>query len=177
MSAEIEEVVKILDKRTDPPHTFATLVRNTHWGVTRGSDSTLGQGFEHLTSLCFHLTPVKNFSILKEAHRLTLLVSAHYPLSLPPPKAVLPHVVRLSSRLGGLSHSVLSIPQRRQAGGKAHDAGIRLRPRRERRLRFQEGHWSLTLPTSEFGLCSCGFLVYPHESASNSKTSESTKRQ
>src|SRR5215468_10302010 len=102
-----------------------------------------GCAFEHLTSLCFHLTPVKNFSILKETHRSTLLVSAHHPLSLPPPKAVLPHVVRLSSRSGGWSHSVLSIPQRRQAGGKAHEAGIRLRPRRKRRSRLQEGHWSI----------------------------------
>jgi len=72
-------------------------VRNTHWGVTRGSDATLGQGLEHLISLWFHLTPVKNFSTLKLAHLLILLVSAHRLPSTPPPKAVLPHVVRLSS--------------------------------------------------------------------------------
>ena len=89
------------------------------------------------------MTPVKGFSTLTTAHLLVPLVSAPNPLFIPPTKAVLPHVVRLSSRSGGLSHSVLSIPQRRQAGGKAHEAGIRLRPRRERRSRLQEGHWSI----------------------------------
>jgi hypothetical protein len=44
--ASIEEVVKILDKRIGTLHTVATLVRNPHWGVARGSDSTVGQGLE-----------------------------------------------------------------------------------------------------------------------------------
>jgi hypothetical protein len=35
----------------------------------------------------------------------------------------------------------------------------------------------LTFPISEFDLCSCGFPVYPHESALSSRASQSTKRQ
>ena len=51
VSADIDGVVKILDIVLGTLHTLATLVRSTHWGVTRGSDSTLGQGLAHLTSL------------------------------------------------------------------------------------------------------------------------------
>ena len=51
MSANIEEVVKILDTILGTLHTLATLVRNPHWGVARGSDSTVGQGLEPLTAL------------------------------------------------------------------------------------------------------------------------------
>jgi len=51
VSADIEEVVKILDTVRATLHTLATLVSNTHWGVARGFDSTVGQGLEPLTSL------------------------------------------------------------------------------------------------------------------------------
>jgi hypothetical protein len=64
VSADIEEVVKTLDPVLETLHTLAPLVSNTHWGVARGSDSTVGQGLEPLPSLLFHLTPVKQFSIL-----------------------------------------------------------------------------------------------------------------
>ena len=36
---------------------------------------------------------------------------------------------------------------------------------------------NLAFPISEFGLCSCGCLVYPCESALSSSASQSTKRQ
>jgi hypothetical protein len=48
---EIEEVVKILDKQTGTLHTRATLVRDTHWGVARGSNLSWGQGLDPLMSL------------------------------------------------------------------------------------------------------------------------------
>jgi hypothetical protein len=51
VSADIEEVVKTLDPVLETLHTLATLVSNTHRGVARGSDSTVGQGLEPLTSL------------------------------------------------------------------------------------------------------------------------------
>jgi hypothetical protein len=77
---EIEEVVKVLDSLSGTLHTRATLVRHAHWGVARGSDLSLGQGLEPLTSLEFYLTLVKQFSILSLAHLLYPLVSAHSPL-------------------------------------------------------------------------------------------------
>jgi hypothetical protein len=51
MRASIEEVVKSLDKPIGTLHTVATLVSNPHWGVARGSDPSLSQGLEPLTSL------------------------------------------------------------------------------------------------------------------------------
>jgi hypothetical protein len=46
VSADIEEVVKTLDPVLETLHTLAPLVSNTHWGVARGSDSTVGQGLD-----------------------------------------------------------------------------------------------------------------------------------
>jgi DNA-binding ferritin-like protein len=39
VSAGSEEIVKTLDNLLSTLHTLAPLVRNTHWGVARGSDS------------------------------------------------------------------------------------------------------------------------------------------
>ena len=55
MSAGSEEVVKTLDNLLSTLHTLAPLVRNTHWGVARGSDSILGQGLEPLMSFVISL--------------------------------------------------------------------------------------------------------------------------
>ena len=46
-----EHVVKILDTVQGTLHTLTTPVSNTHWGVARGSDATVGQGLEPLTAL------------------------------------------------------------------------------------------------------------------------------
>jgi hypothetical protein len=46
VSVSIEEVVKTLDPVLETLHTLTTLVSNTHWGVARGSDATVGQGLE-----------------------------------------------------------------------------------------------------------------------------------
>src|SRR5215467_8912451 len=45
---------------------------NTHWGVTRGSDATLGQGLEHLTCFVISLDPC-------QAIFYTLTSSSSYP--------------------------------------------------------------------------------------------------
>jgi hypothetical protein len=91
------KAVKTLDKYLRTIHTLATLVRHTHWGVARGSDSCLRQSLAPHIFLRFSLTIVKSFSILRSTYLFaTPLVSAGKP-AIPHSQAVLTAMVDTAS--------------------------------------------------------------------------------